>query len=270
MKKYPEEIADYIASHVTGKTTRQLTAELNEKFSVKYDMSFTEANIKSYKSNHNLKSGTIGGNPKGFSLVYPAGMEEFVRSIAEGKTTREITEAVNKKYGAGTITEKKMRAYKKNHKISSGLDCRFKPGSIPANKGKPMSPETYEKCKATMFKKGSVPRNHMNIGEYTHTADGYLIRKVKETGTQRERFEFVHRAVWEEHNGPIPAGKMISFLDGNKDNCSIENLFMTDKETNLEMNRRKLRFENPELTTIGEKVARLNVAIQNRKGELKQ
>lgn len=270
MKKYPEEVAEYIASHVTGRTTRQLTAELNEKFSEKYGMSFTEANIKSYKNNHNLKSGTICGNPKGFSLVYPAGMEEFVRRIAEGKTTREITAAVNEKYGAGTITEKKMRAYKKNHSITSGIDCRFRKGHEPANKGKKMSHEQYEKCKATMFKKGQVPPNHMEVGEYTHTTDGYLIQKVQEKGTQRERFEFVHRSVWEKRNGPIPDGKMISFLDGDKDNCSIENLFLIDNATNLEMNRRKLRFENPELTEIGEKIARINVAIKNRKGELRQ
>lgn len=80
-----------------------------------------------------------------------------------------------------------------------------------------MSQEQYEKCRATMFKKGDVPANHMEVGEYTHTTDGYLIRKVKETGPQWERFEFVHRAAWEEHNGPVPEGKMVSFLDGKVD-----------------------------------------------------
>ena len=264
MKKYPEEIAEYIASHVTGRTAQQLATELNEKFSEKYGMSFDKEKIRQYKRNHKLKSGTIRGTPKGFSLVYPAGMEEFVRSIANGKTTKELAEVVNEKYGAGTITAKKMRAYKRNHNIVSGIDCKFQPGHTPANKGKPMSPEQYERCKETMFKKGQVPPNRLNVGEYTHTTDGYLIRKIREQGTQRERFEFVHRAVWEEHNGPIPDGKMVSFLDGDKDNCSIENLFLTDNATNLEMNRQKLRFKNPELTAVGEKVARLNIAIRSK------
>lgn len=101
MKKYPEEIAEYIASHVVGRTTRQLTVELNEKFSEKYGMGFTEANIKSYKSNHNLKSGTIGGTPKGFSLVYPAGMEEFVRSIAEGKNNQRDNRSCQQEIWSG-------------------------------------------------------------------------------------------------------------------------------------------------------------------------
>lgn len=268
MKRYPDEVAEYISAHVEGMTTKQLTSDLNNIFAHKYNLNFTEAKIKSYKTNHGLKSKTKGGMPKGFSKVYPDGMEDFVRSIANGKTTKELTEAVNEKYGAGTITAKKMRAYKKNHNIVSGIDCKFQPGHIPANKGKPMSPEQYEKCKETMFKKGQIPPNHINVGEYTHTTDGYLIRKIRETGTQRERFEFVHRTVWKKHNGPIPDGKMVSFLDGNKDNCSIENLFLTDNATNLEMNRQKLRFKNPELTAVGEKVARLNIAIRNKEASL--
>lgn len=187
MKRYPDEVAEYISAHVEGMTTKQLTSDLNNIFAHKYNLNFTEAKIKSYKTNHGLKSKTKGGMPKGFSKVYPDGMEDFVRSIANGKTTKELTEAVNEKYGAGTITAKKMRAYKKNHNIVSGIDCKFQPGHIPANKGKPMSPEQYEKCKETMFKKGQIPPNHINVGEYTHTTDGYLIRKIRETGTQRER-----------------------------------------------------------------------------------
>lgn len=267
MKKYPDEVAKYISAHVAGSTTKQLTSDLNNIFASKYGLNFTEAKIKSYKNNHNLKSGTKCGTPKGFSMVYPDGMEDFIRSIAKGKTAKELAEAVNEKFGSGTITVKKMRAYKKNHNIVSGLDCRFQPGHEPANKGKTMSPEQYEKCKGTMFKKGQVPPNHMEVGEYTHTTDGYLIRKVKETGSQWERFEFVHRATWEEHNGSVPEGKMVSFLDGDKDNCSIENLFLVDNETNLEMNRKKLRFENPELTDVGKRMAELSVAIRKKRAE---
>ena len=93
---------------------------------------------------------------------------------------------------------------------------------------------------------------------------------MKEKGTQRERFEFVHRAVWEEHNGPIPAGKMVSFLDGDKDNCNIKNLFLTDNEENLELNKSGLRFENPEFTKAGITVAKVRIAARNRKKEARK
>lgn len=263
--RYPDEVAEYIVNHVKGTTTRQLVAELNERFSVKYCMNFTEAKIKAYKHNHCLKSGTKGGAPKGFSTVYPKGMEEFVRSIAKGKTSRELVEAVNKKYGKDTINHTKMRTYMKNHKITNGIDCRFKKGNVPANKGAQMSEEQYKTCKGTMFKKGHKALNTMKLGEHTHTTDGYVIKKVQEEGIQRERFKFLHKEVWEKYNGPIPKGMIVGFLDGNKDNCSIDNLFLIDKATNLRLNQKKLRFNNAELTKTGIKIAELSVAVDRRK-----
>ena len=267
MHKYPEEVGQYIRDHVVGTSTKKLTADLNREFYQKYKIEFTEAEVKPYKHNHKLKSGTKGGTPKGCSLVYPEGMETFIRSIASGRTSEEIAEAVNEKYGKGTITGKKVRVYKKNHGITTGVNTRFQKGHEPQNKGQKMSPEVYEKVKHTMFQKGHTPANKMEVGEFTHTTDGYLIRKVQEDGTQRERFEFVHRAVWEEHHGEIPKGKMVSFLDGDKDNCNIENLFLIDNETNLEMNRRELRFDEAELTKVGRNIAKLNISARNRKKE---
>lgn len=257
---------DWLRENVPGRSTKEVTVLINQQgFDKKYGMVFTDAIMKGAKSRFGFKSGTPTGNPKGYSSKYPDGMAEYVESIAKGKSTAELVEAVNRKYGAGTIGIRQMKAYKKNHGINTGLTGQFEPGHIPANKGKKMSPEQYEKCKATMFRKGNVPANHMEVGEYTHTTDGYLVRKVKEDGTQRERFEFVHRRVWEEHNGPIPEGKMVSFLDGDKDNCDIENLILIDNAENLEMNRSKLRFDNPDFTKAGATVAKLKVAARGRK-----
>ena len=60
------------------------------------------------------------------SVIYPNGMREYIKSIASGKTAQELTDAVNEKFGPGTITVRQMQAYKKNHKIRSGIDCKFK------------------------------------------------------------------------------------------------------------------------------------------------
>lgn len=272
--KYPDEVSDYIREHVTGTTSRDLTTQLNEQFSEKYGITFTESCIKSYKSNHKLKSGTLGGLAPGYSPKYPEGMLDFVRSIAKGKSTQELVDAVNEKYGSGTICARQMMSYKKNHRINTGLTGYFKPGHVPDNKGKTwdeyMSPEGQARSRTTTFKKGNVPANRIEVGEYTHTTDGYLLRKVKESGTQSERFEFVHRAVWEEHNGPIPDGKMVSFLDGDKDNCSIDNLVLIDNATNLEMNRRGYRFKEAELTSVGVEIAKLSIATKKAKQRRKE
>ncbi|MCX4308505.1 HNH endonuclease signature motif containing protein [uncultured Acetatifactor sp.] len=270
MWKWPQEVVDWLIENVPGRTTKEVTALINQQgFSEKYGMVFTEEIIKGAKSRFHIRSGTPTGNPKGYSVKYPKGMAEYVESIAQGKSTAELVEAVNRKYGAGTIGIRQMKAYKRNHGINTGLTGQFEQGHVPANKGKKMSAEAYAKAAATMFKKGNVPANHMEVGEYTHTTDGYLIQKVQETGIQRERFEFVHRRVWEEHNGPVPEGKMVGFLDGDKDNCSIENLVLLDCAENLELTRRGLRFSNAESTKAGVAVAKLSVAAK-RKGKEKK
>lgn len=266
MWKWPVEVVDWLRENTAGRTTKELTLLINQQgFDKKYGMVFTERIVKSAKSRYHLKSGTPVGNPKGYSSKYPEGMAAYVESIAQGKSTAELVEAVNRKYGIGTIEIRQMKAYKKNHNIKTGLTGRFEPGHIPANKGKKMSAELYAKAAPTMFKKGNVPVNHMEVGEYTHTSDGYLVQKVKETGIQRERFELVHRRVWEKHNGPVPEGKVVSFLDGDKDNCDIENLVLVDMAENLEINRTRLRFDDPELTKVGVTVAKVRVAARKRR-----
>lgn len=265
MRGWPEEVVTWLRENVPGRTSKEVAEIINQQgYDRKYGMTFTESMIKGAKNRYGIKSGTPSGTKKGSSFKYPEGMEEYVRSVAQGRKTEEIAEMVSLHFGI-EFSARQCRAYKKNHDIISGVDCRFEKGHVPANKGKPMSQEQYEKCKATMFKKGDVPANHMEVGEYTHTTDGYLIRKVKETGPQWERFEFVHRTVWEEHNGPVLEGKMVSFLDGNKDNCNIENLVLIDNEENLEMNRSRLRFADPERTKTGVLVAKARVTVRQKK-----
>ena len=263
MRKWPKEVVDWLVENVPGRTTREVTALINRQgFDEKYGMAFTEGMVKGAKRRYHLKSGTPTGNVKGYSPKYPEGMEGYIRGIARGKGSGEIARAVSEHFGI-EFSVSQCRAYKKNHAIISGLDCRFKKGGEPANKGKRMGSEQYEKCRATMFRKGNVPANHMEVGEYTRTTDGYLVQKVREDGTQRERFEFVQRKVWEEHNGQIPEGKVVTFLDGDKDNCDIENLALLDKSENLELNRSNLRFAQAGLTEAGINIARLRVAARN-------
>lgn len=265
MWKWPEEVVDWLRENTAGKTTKELTVLINKQgFDKKYGMVFTKSIVKGAKSRYGFKSGTPSGTTKGYSSKYPEGMKEYMRGIADGKEAGEIAKAVSEHFGI-EFSASQCRAYKKNHGIISNLDCRFKKGHVPKNKGRKMSPEQYDKCKATMFHKGNVPENHMEIGEYTHTSDGYLVQKIKETGSQLERFEFVHHRVWEQHNGPVPEGKIVSFLDGNKDNCDIKNLVLLERAENLELNRSGLRFQDAEFTKAGVAVTKLKVATHKRK-----
>lgn len=190
---------------------------------------------------------------------WPEGMEEFVRSNAWGVGNQEMADKVNEKFGT-SFTREQLKSYKRARKISSGLDGRFKPGRVSHNKGKKMSPEQYEKCKATMFKKGEKAHNYTPVGTISKTTDGYAIIKISDEGIQHDRWQFLHRKIWEEHNGPIPPGFQIVFIDGDRTNLDIENLAMVDNEEKLNIVRHNLKG-----TDTGVILAKLITANSRRK-----
>lgn len=111
-----------------------------------------------------------------------------------------------------------------------GINTRFKKGNIPQNKGKKMKPEMYEKLKSTMFKKGCKPHNFKNSGYSRITKDGYI--EVK----QENGFKLLHRIVYENCYGPIPNGHNVQFKDGNKQNCTPENLYIINRKEQMIQN----------------------------------
>ena len=265
-QKWPDEVVEWLRKTVPGRTTKEVTALINKQgFSEKYGIVFTESVIKGAKARYKIQSGTPCGVSKGTpSSAFPEEVREFISANYEGTGPTEMTSLVNEKLQR-SYTVGQIKSYYKNHGLHSGLDGRFQKGHVPDNKGKKISREQYEKIRGTMFKKGNIPFNKLCVGEYTHTTDGYLIRKVSDTGNQWERFELVHRSTWEQHCGPIPPGKMVSFLDGDKDNCDIENLVLIDNDENLELNRSRLRFSEAEYTKSGLAIVKVKIAARRKK-----
>lgn len=93
-----------------------------------------------------------------------------------------------------------------------GKDCRFQPGQVSWNKGK-KGWQAGGRSHETRFKKGAVPHTWRPIGFERVTRDGYLERKVTDTGCTRNDFVAVHRLVWQEHFGEIPPGHVVVFRD---------------------------------------------------------
>ncbi|HUS37324.1 MAG TPA: HNH endonuclease signature motif containing protein [Verrucomicrobiae bacterium] len=89
-----------------------------------------------------------------------------------------------------------------------------------------------------------------NGSEFSPTKGGYL----RETKGERR---LLHWVVWEEFNGPIPAGHQITFKDGNNRNFSISNLALESRKAGLRrvctgenraMKNRRLAIEKGEWT----------------------
>lgn len=98
----------------------------------------------------------------------------------------------------------------------------FKQGSEPWNKG--VSYVAGGRSAETRFKPGRKPHTWKPIGHERISQDGYLQRKMTDTGHTIRDYVSVHHLLWSEHNGPVPANHAIVFKDGNRHNLCIENL----------------------------------------------
>lgn len=119
-------------------------------------------------------------------------------------------------------------------------ESRFKPGFIPANKGKKiedyMSPETIRKFKANQYKKNHIPHNALADGTEVKRKDksGRIYTLIKVPG--KRKLQLKHRVVWEQCKGKIPKAHNIIFIDGDTDNFNIDNLKCISNKDLLRMN----------------------------------
>lgn len=177
------------------------------------------------------------------------------------------SQVANRAFSMGlkkTLEFKRSESSGRHNFIEGGKKFRFKPGDIPFNKGKEMPTEIYEKVKATMFKKGNRPHNWKPDGTIVERKDAdqsgrvYLYYKVRDS-----KWILYHNKVWIDHNGPIPKGSLIRFIDGNTRNCDISNLEMVSMKDNMARNTIQ-RFPE-EIQAIIKLTSKLNKKINGKK-----
>ena len=269
---YPQEIHEFVKKWSPVYRDQMLAEECNKI----YGTSFTAKSMKSFRGNHGYYNGKKQWTSEEYwkyQTRYPKGMYEFVRDNSWGVSSKDMAVMVNQKFGTN-FTQTGMKQFRQRHGIRSGETGWYQKGHEPGNKGKKLEEyitdpdriaDIRRRISATQFKKGERPANELPIGSIVVNADGYKIRKKQIEGTQWERWELLHRAVWEEHNGPVPEGMVISFRDSNRLNCDISNLVLMTRTENRVMTRRKLRSQDPELTDAGLAVTRLRLAAAERR-----
>lgn len=254
-KKYDDVLKRFIADNVAGTTTKELVELVNVKFGV----DFTENKMKSYKANHNLKSGTPVGKPVGMPTeLYPEQIKKFIEDHYIGVGPKGMVDLLNNQFGT-TYTRAQMKSFYSNNKIDSGLDGRFTKGLVPYNKGK--KGYCAPGCEKSWFKQGSIPINHRPVGSERVDVDGYTLVKTAEPNV----WELKHKLIWEEHNGAIPKGHAIIFGDRNKGNFNPNNLILVSRQQLLILNRKNLIQNDAELTRTALIIASLYQKTSARK-----
>lgn len=257
---YPPEIREFIQENVEGRTTKELVELVNTAFP---GTNFTVSKMRNFKSNHNLRSGTIRGHARGKPTeLFPAEVQEFIAEHNAGITSQELTEMLNREFGRD-YTPRQIQSYRKNRHLPSGLDCKFQTGHLSHNKGR--KGYVAPGCEKGWFRAGDLPENTLPVGTVITKGDGYLWKKVRnDLIPARKNWRQLHRLTWEEHNGPIPEGHVVIFKDNDRTNCDISNLALVTKQENQILNRQGLRFDNAEHTETGILIAKVKIAAKNR------
>ncbi|CDF82110.1 hypothetical protein PKB_0742 [Pseudomonas knackmussii B13] len=142
---------------------------------------------------------------------------------------------------------------------SQGVQYRFAKGITPWNKGRKGSPSTGRMAE-TQFRPGNKPGNWLPIGSHRVSKDGYLQRKVTDTGYPPRDWIAAHTLLWEEHYGPVPEGHCLCFRDGNKQNIVLDNLELITRAER--MRRNTIHRYPPELKDAIRAVGRLKRTIR--------
>ncbi|CAK7002407.1 HNH endonuclease signature motif containing protein [Tissierella sp.] len=205
--------------------TGRTNKEITEMFNLKFNKNKTVDAIIGAKSRYKIKS---------YTRIYTEEQLNYLREITPGRTKKEITKMFNERFN--------------DNRTEKGIDSiRKDKGILTGNTGR--------------FEKGNLPRNTVEVGTTTIDGDGYHKTKIAEPNV----WELTHRLIWEKYNGAIPEGYNIIFGDGDKNNLDIENLVLVSKHELLVMNKLNLIQESAELTKVGKNIARLHIAIGDKR-----
>jgi len=143
-----------------------------------------------------------------------------------------------------------------------GRRCQFQKGIVPHNKGKKM-PAGWApgRMRETQFKKGErsgkAAEHWMAIGA-KRKIEGYLYIKISDIPNvpYTVNWKPMHVRLWEDKRGPVPAGHVVVFKDGNRDRVKISNLQLISR---ADLMRRNTIHNLPEPL---KELIRLNGAIK--------
>lgn len=121
----------------------------------------------------------------------------------------------------------------------------------------------------TRYKKGNL-KKQCSIGTIRTPKNGVTYIKVKDSsltyqsGYREPYWLPLQKKIWQDHYGEVPKGKMVIFLDGNRDNFDIDNLYCIDRRISAIMAKNKWYTDSKEHTLTAIKWCELYYALKAR------
>lgn len=239
-------------------------SELTEAFNLRFGTALGEGQIKAACKNHKIKCGRPVGSRVGTYRLFTKAQAEYLNINYKHNSQRDLTAEFNAAFGM-SMTDSQIRSFLRNHGIYSGRTGRFKQGHCPWNSG--TKGKGLTGANKGSFRKGNLPPNRKPLGteRKDRRRDGkasFILVKVAETDPYTgfpTRYKHKHVVLWEQAHGPVPKGMVVAFIDGNEENCVVENLMLINRAELLRLNKRKYRAAPNELKPSILALAKLEV-----------
>ena len=182
----------------------------------------------------------LGVKNKGPRHIWSDEEKQYLAEITPGRGYKEIQSMMSCKFGFD-YTHHQIKGAITRNKLNTGRTGRFEKGRATWNKGT----KGLTKANVTSFKKGQKPHNYKPLGSERITKDGYCEIKVSDTG---RRWRPKHVLIYEKHHGKVPKGSAVIFLDGDKRNFDIDNLYLVTRSQLAMLNKNSLIQKDADLT----------------------
>lgn len=264
-KKYTPEIERYIRKHSEEMTGPEMVEKLKEKFG----LDVNRKALSSYYKVHHFHTCPRTGRKSPWARITTPEMDKFILKHYKGTGHRAMAEMVNAKFGTN-FTAEQIKGYYHRNKLDSGLTGYFPKGQPSWTKGLTwddfMPKESQEHSRRTQYKKGHIPHNGgAPIGELRERTDKtgrvYVYVKTAQPGTWRPK----HVVEWEKHHGPVPAGYVVSFCDGNSRNWNINNLIISTRAEHAIKNHLNVHGYDRQSEAVANRIADIKLAINKKK-----
>ena len=251
--RYTPEMLQFIREYAPGHWAYEIVDAVREKFGVEITKSGIKSKLRRLHVSTNAKQ-VRGMKEMAHRLTTPE-QDELVIEKFHNKKSGSYKEVQAFLLSLGVdLSIDQVKSYMNRRRIKLGVYGYFPKGHEPANKGKKMSPEVYEKCQKTMFRAGGRPPTWKPVGSERISVDGYIEIKVAEPNKWRIKARYL----WEQATGEkLSRNDSIVYLDGNKQNLELSNLAKISRSDLARMNQNHLFYENQELTKIGITIAKL-------------
>jgi len=117
-----------------------------------------------------------------------------------------------------------------------GAEYRYPKGHLSSNKGVRRPGFFVGRMRETQFRAGASPHNTMPLWTFRFNSNGHLLLKTGKPGPKPNNgWEYVHRLIWEQANGPLPHWNIarIWWKDGDPGNCALSNLELVTAQEHM-------------------------------------